>query len=142
MQKTLITIVIAVIAGGGGGFYVGMKYAQTKTSGDFRPGRNLSPEERRQRFYERGRQSGRSGADSTNGEIISKDGNGFTIKLRDGGSKIIFISESTEIGKFATGTVNDLKVGKTITVNGKPNSDGSLTADSIQVRPLIQPSSQ
>ena len=73
----------------------------------------------------------------TGGEVTSVDGNGFTVKLRDGSSKIVFLSGATEILKFATGTVTDIQVGEQATVSGSANSDGSITAKSVQLRPQI-----
>ncbi|MBU2578741.1 efflux RND transporter periplasmic adaptor subunit [Patescibacteria group bacterium] len=69
-------------------------------------------------------------------EIDSQDAQKTAqIKLHDNGSKIVFYSDSSKIDKFINGTSNDLEVGKTITVNGKINPDGSITAESIQLRP-------
>ncbi|OIO07392.1 hypothetical protein CO115_00755 [Candidatus Falkowbacteria bacterium CG_4_9_14_3_um_filter_36_9] len=59
--------------------------------------------------------------------------------MRDGGSKIVFLSDSTSIGKTTDGTVADLEAGKQVTINGKDNSDGSVTAQSIQIRPNLPP---
>ena len=39
------------------------------------------------------------------------------------------------MSKFVGGAISDLEVGKTITVNGKENQDGSVTAQTIQLRP-------
>ncbi len=73
----------------------------------------------------------------TGGEVVSVDAKGFTVKLRDGSSKIVFLSGATEILKFATGTVSDIGVGEQITVSGSANSDGSITAQSVQLRPQV-----
>jgi len=157
----LIPIVIAVaLVVGGGSFYGGMKYAESKSSsGDFsaRGARlpdgqgsafggqnlqNLSPEERQQMLQEHGanaggfrnRTGGQQGGGSASGEIIAKDDKSVTIKLRDGGSKIFFFADSTEIAKSVSGTPNDLEIGKSVVINGKANQDGSITAESIQLR--------
>lgn len=150
MKKTLPIILLAAVIIAGGGFYGGMKYGQTKglqgfAGGDFQELRNLSPEERQQRFQELGanadsasggmRGASRIGLGGVAGEIIAKDEQSITVKLPDGGSKIVFFSDSTDIAKFATGTKDDLEVGETIMVNGKTNEDGTITAQSIQIRP-------
>ncbi len=140
----LIAIAVAVIVGGGA-FYGGMQYQKSKSpSSDFQNLSNLSPEERQQRFQQMGipggsRGGNQNGGGFATGEIISKDDKSVTVKLRDGGSKIVFFSDSTEISKFISGTQNDLEIGKTITVNGKTNQDGSITAQTIQFRPLNSP---
>lgn len=147
MKKTL-TIIAVVLLAGVGSFYVGMKYQQSKSPaslvrGNFQDLRNLSDEERQQRLQQLGAniggfRGGREGDGFANGEIIAKDDKSITVKLRDGGSKIIFYSGSAEISKFTGGTAADLEIGKSVSVSGKTNSDGSITAESIQLRPQLQ----
>jgi len=147
-KKILIITIVALAAIGAGSFYGGMKYAQSKnptgmmrgSAADFA---NLSQEERQARFQQfgatgaaGGMQKGtRTAGGMIGGEIISKDDKSITVKLIDGGSKIIFFSDTTQITKSASGSPEDLKVGESITANGSINSDGSITAQTIQLRP-------
>ena len=153
MQKFLLTIIAVAIIVGGGSFYGGMKYAESKNSRsrflqeNFQNLQSLSPEERQQRFQQmaghmetgvRGeRMGGAARASFIDGEILSKDDKSVTIKLRDGGSKIIFYSETTEVSKSVQGTTGDLAIGRQVSISGKPNSDGRITAQSIQIRPAL-----
>ncbi len=138
MKKTLPIFIIALFIVGGGSFYGGMKYAESKTPSNrnFPNFANLSPEERQQRFGQMGWRSG-NGQNLVNGVIISKDDISVTVKLRDGGSKIVFFSESTKIMKSVEGLPGDLEVGENIMVSGTVNQDGSITAQTIQLRPNV-----
>ncbi|MBU1612868.1 hypothetical protein KKC87_00335 [Patescibacteria group bacterium] len=82
------------------------------------------------------RTGGRAGGGFVSGEIIGRDDKSLTLKLTDGGSKIVFFADSTEIGIFEKGEIADLENGKAVTVSGSPNEDGSVIAQSIQIRPL------
>ncbi len=146
MNKLIISIIVVAIVVGGGAFYGGIKYTESKnprrlSQVDFQSLQNLSPEQRQQRLQELGMSGGgfrgrdRNGGGFATGEIISKDDKSITIKMRDGGSRIIFYSDTTEVGKFVNGSASDLEVGKNVSVNGTTNSDGSITAQSIQLRP-------
>ncbi len=148
-MKKLISIIIVLVLVGGGAFYGGMKYGQSKnplSSFSRQNLQNLTPEQRQQRLQQLGANAngsqfargGGSGGGVANGEIIAKEDKSIAVKLQDGGSKIVFFSQSTEISKSASGNANDLDVGKTITVRGSANSDGSITAQSIQLRPAVQ----
>lgn len=75
------------------------------------------------------------GGGLTAGEIISKDTTSITIKMQDGSTKIVLIGESTQVMKTATGSVGDLSIGTNVTVTGTTNSDGSITSQSVQIRP-------
>jgi len=140
MKKILPIFIAILIIAGAGAFYGGMKYAETKKSsgGNFPGFENFKQGDGQQRF---GQMNGAgrmgNGQNFLSGEILSKDDKSITIKLPDGGSKIIFFSSSTEITKSAEGTADDLTVGENVLANGQSNTDGSITAKTIQLRPAL-----
>lgn len=146
-MKKIIPVVVALVAVGGGAFFGGMKYVQSKNKigfagqGNFP---NLSAEQRQQRMQQFGAGGGTGrrmangqggGANFISGEILSKDDKSVTVKLLDGGSKILFLSASTTVMKTAPGSITDLQIGQTISATGSSNPDGSLTAQTLQLRP-------
>lgn len=160
MKNTLIMILGAAVAAGGLSFYGGMKYARSASSAGagFQSLRGLSPEERQARLREMGagagfgqgrRAGGQAGTGFASGEIISKDDQSVTVKITNNlpageqggqnGSKIIFFSDTTRIIKPAEASPADLAVGDQISASGSANQDGSITAESIQLRPNTPP---
>lgn len=149
MKKQISIAVLCVLIAGGGGFYGGIKYEVSKVgTGQFLLAglQNLSPAERQQRLQRfgttqgsgfQGRMGGGSGGRGgfITGEILSKDNTSITVKLNDGGSKIIFLSASTTISKSSKGSLSDLELGARVMANGVTNSDGSVTAQAIQLSP-------
>ena len=134
--KKLFIIIIALVVVGGGAFYGGMQYGQSKSPfSQFsrQNSQNLSQEQRQQLLQ--GRTGTGAGANFLTGEVIAKDEQSLTLKMSDGGSKIIFFSDSTQISKTTEGSVDDIEVGKQIMVSGDQNSDGSYTAKTIQLSP-------
>jgi len=148
MKKILPIILVVIIIVGVGVFYGGMKYGQSKTSSSNPFGQNfqnLTPEQRQQLLQgnvggnlQRGAERG-DGANFLSGEVISKDQQSLTIKMPDGSSKIIFFSDSTKVSKTIDGATSDIETGKQIMVSGSQNSDGSYTAQTIQIRQLPLP---
>ena len=74
------------------------------------------------------------GGGMISGEIISSDSTSITVKQQDGSTKVVYFTSSTTIDKSVTGTSSDLTVGKNISANGTANSDGSIAAQTIQLR--------
>ena len=139
MKKIIIIFIVAIIVVGGGAFYGGMLYGQSirtsRTGADMSAFRNGD-----------GGAGGNRGnsANFASGQIVSMDSNSITLKLgNNAGSKIIFFSGTTQIGKFTQGTSADLSANENVIVTGTANSDGSITAQSIQIRPEmpLQPGS-
>lgn len=133
-KKTLLKIIVIAVIMAGAGFYGGMRYGESAVT-------QTGAGQRSQQingFAMMGRTGNRATGQNgsfAGGQIIAKDATSITVKLQDGSSKIVFVSTSTPVMKSAEGSLNDLAVGKNVTVTGVANSDGSITAQSVQVRP-------
>lgn len=128
-----------VILTGIGGFIGGIKYQQGKVvSGqNFGQRPNGQPSDR---VGLNGNQSnrGRTGGGQVIGDILSMDDKSITVKLQDGSSKIVLYSSSTTVSKTTETVITDLKIGSHIGVFGTTNSDGSVTAQNIQLNPILR----
>lgn len=122
-----------VIAGGAfyGGYLYGGKSKQSAMPGGF----NGQFAQRSQDGSNANSNRTRSASGFVNGEILKKDDKSLTIKMIDGGSKTVYLSDKTSITKSVDGASDDLEVGKTVMVNGTTASDGSTVAQYIQIRP-------
>ncbi len=125
--KLITILAVLLVLAGGGGFYAGMKYQESKRprarfgnfqgAGQFQRGQQFRP---------------------VNGEIISTDDQSITVKLQDGSSKIVLLTDTTTISKSADAEETDLKVGEKVAAFGTENSDGSLTGQNIQLNPQFR----
>lgn len=141
----IIVVVVVVLVVAAGSFYGGMTYGKSQTStaasagfqgvdgqgapGDF------------QGFRGQG-QNGAAGArtdavqpGSTFGQIESIDGNTLSVTDRNGNPVTVQVTDTTLIEKNASVSVSDLAAGDTVIISGSDNSDGSITARSVQVAP-------
>lgn len=138
-------IAVLLVLVGGGAFYGGMQYQKSQAPSFARGGAAGAF----QRGAGAGGAAGGAGAarfqggagGNTSGSIVSMDDKSITLKLRDGGSKVVYFSASTTVGKIDNGTKDDLKAGDNVMVLGSANQDGSLTATMVQIRPDMAPAS-
>ncbi len=120
-NKLIVFSVISLIIGAGLGFFGGMKYQQSKN-----PVRTTG-------MFQRGTGLRNMNGMAVRGQIISADTNSITVKMPDGSTKIVILSSTTMIGKTTTGSATDLTTGVNVIVFGNTNSDGSVTAQNVQV---------
>lgn len=125
-NNLIIAVVITVLVSGGGGFYAGIKYQKDKAP--------IFPENIEQMRGQIGqRNSSTRGLNTVMGKIIGTDESSITVQLADDSSKIIIVTEGTMINRSEAGTADDLREGSEVVVNGQPNSDGSISAQNIQI---------
>lgn len=129
MKNTIIILFIGLIVSSAS-FYGGMKYSESQRPQRFQQAGDMNGG----RFGGRMQNGQRLSGEAVGGEILSKDDRSIVLKLRDGGSKIILLSSQTSVGRLATGSLSDINIGANIFINGTSNQDGSLTANSIQIR--------
>ena len=137
MNKTKIivgAVVIAVVFFAGGYFLAGSSAKTSGRSGAYGAGaagfaRGMGT------TTGAGGMGGRAGANFTGGTVIAKDTQSITVQAQTGGSKIVFVSGSTQVSKTVSGTLDDVSIGTSVTITSTQNPDGSFTAQMVQVRP-------
>jgi len=136
-NQCIIAVIITAVLFGGAGYVLGKRGATPQNPQEFARGMQAG-------FGQNGsgrmiRPGGITGGGMLSGEILSKDATSFTLKLRDGGSRIVFYAPSTGVMRTASGTMEDILVGTQVSVIGTQNSDGSMVATTLQVRPDVLP---
>lgn len=128
-MKRHIPLLVVAVAVGAGAFFGGMTYAKSTTAASPAAGARYGS-----RTGAGGQMAGnRANGGMTAGDVISKDNGSITVKAADGGSKLVFVNDATSIVTAASGTIDDVAVGKQVTVIGTAGSDGSITANMIQI---------
>ena len=135
-NKFIGGLVLCAIVFGGGGYYLGTKKMTGAVAVSSPDGRSAFTTNRQSGAGIQ--RTGRNGGGFSGGEIVSIDAESISVKSPDGGSKIVFYGGSTSITKMASGTIAELSPGQNIIVMGKANPDGSITAESISLRPQMQ----
>jgi hypothetical protein len=153
MPKKMIGIMIAIsvisaVVGGGVGFVAAQKMLLSKmTQADvpnmaFGQGMQGSSGGRQFVTSKGGngqgngpRMAGDFAGRGTFGEITAMDDKSITVKMPDGGSKIVMLADSTTFEATTKAQKSELKTGQHVRVTGSTNSDGSLTAQTVMLNP-------
>jgi len=150
-QRSLIIAVAACLVVGAGAFAGGMAYGRSgSTAAGARLAANGAAFDRGngQGFTRNGaagsRTGGRMFGGNVVGEILKIDSQSLTVKLPDGGSRLVFLTDKTTVLKTEAAAITDLTQGTTVRVMGSANQDGSVMAQNIQIVPagLSQPAPQ
>ena len=117
---------VGIVVVGAVSFYGGMQY-QSSLRGTGRAGGF-------------GGQAATRGAQNrpVTGDVVSVDTDSLTVKVSDGSTKIVNIAPDTSYAKTATATASEVQVGTKVGVFGQTNSDGSVTAQSVQLNPQFR----
>ena len=76
-----------------------------------------------------------AGGGFVSGIVASKDSESITVNTQDGSSHVILFTPDTAVSKSVGGSISDVSVGSNVTITGSTNSDGSISASLIQLRP-------
>ncbi len=138
LAGSIVAIICAVL-----GFFGGMKYQQTKIPMFGRSGQNnmsggiQNTADNKQtgtvKNTKNGTGMGFGGMQI--GTVSSIDDTSMTVKLQDGSSKIVILSGTTNYKTTIAAAKSDIKIGDTIAVSGSTNTDGSVSAQSVQLNP-------
>jgi len=137
-KKIIIAVVVCLLISGIS-FWGGTKYAKGSNPSISRQGSDFQGQGGQRMGSRGGIMNG-----ITSGTVVSKDDKSLTVELHsantDGSSsKIIFFSPVTKIDKTVSGAVADISVGSQVSITGDANTDGSINANSIQIRSAINP---
>lgn len=139
-EVNLIIAIAIMIVVSGTAFYGGTVYQKsqsTQARGNF-AGRDMGQNSTKGVITGNKTQLNRDGSNPVDGQIISIDDKSVTIKLKDGSSNIIMFSDSTVFNKSTVGSKADLVQGVSLMVIGTKNTDGSITAQNVQIGSTVQ----
>ncbi|HVW82933.1 MAG TPA: DUF5666 domain-containing protein [Candidatus Paceibacterota bacterium] len=132
MNKNLIvTGAVALIVGAGLGYFGSTAFAKAPARGAAFAARG-SFTASSSAFARGGNQA--AGAVLA-GTVAAKDAGSITLDTRDGSSHVVLLTPATAVEKTVAGSLADIAVGSAVSVTGSTNSDGSLSASAVELRP-------
>jgi len=138
MKNTKYTVpvlaaAVALILGFAGGYY-----SPHRASAAFRGGNTTFAGGKGAYAFTGGARGG-MGAGLLSGTVAKEDSGSLTLNTRDGSSHVVLFTPDTTVSKSVTGSMQDVAVGSEVIITGTTNSDGSVSAASIQLRPAGSP---
>lgn len=127
-NKSLIITVVACVVVGAAAFFGGIQYQKMQRT-------QFSASGATGRFARASGAPGQNGAAPVRGQIISADSTSITVKMQDGSSKIVVLPGNVNVMESTTASKQALTQGQTVMVFGTTNSDGSVTAQNVQINP-------
>jgi len=134
--KNIILILLLLVAVAAGAFYGGVTYQKSKSTNQ----RSQFAVNANGRFGQGGPngQRGTRFGGAVIGEVVSMDEKSLTVKMMDGSSKLINLSNTTTYNKSTEGKFQDITTGTRVAVFGTPDSDGSVTATNVSINPMMR----
>lgn len=132
--QTYIISGVAIIIGLAGGYFWGNTSARSVRTGFAGAAGTSFSSSTRARFGGGIATTG-VGSSFAIGQVSALGSSSLTLQLANGNSEVVLYSSSTEVTKPTTVPISALMTGSNVMVGGVTNSDGSFTAQSIQVRP-------
>lgn len=126
-NQTIIIVILVTVVMAGAGFFGGMQYQKMQRTSFSANG--VNPQGRRFGM------NGQNGGAAVRGSVLNSDANSITVKLADGSSKIVLLSGTTTITEATMAARTALQTGTQVMAIGTTNSDGSVTATTIQLNP-------
>jgi hypothetical protein len=130
-KLTIIWVIIAIAALAGGFFWGKSAGGSSSTAGRAEAGR-FAFGSSTTAFAGRGAAGAVGGF--TTGQVLSINANSLTLQLANGNSENVFFSSSTQVIVPQPTSIASVQTGTTVMVSGATNSDGSVTASTIQLR--------
>ena len=126
MKNNVFSFILIAVISLGVGFYAGSFYQKNQQQSRFSQfgTRNFSAQNQGRRFG--------MGIRPISGQIIKKENDSITVKTQNG-TRIVFFTDKTNIVKTTKTKIEDLKENETVFIVGQENSDGSITAQNIQI---------
>ncbi len=135
-QNIMVACAITAVVAGGLGYVGGSRMTRAGRLDGFgeRSGRSIMINRDQNK---QGNGGGMMGRGAIQGEVTSKDDKTLTVKLSDGSSKIIILSDTTVYRASSESSLDKVEVGTSVAAFGTASSDGTTVATSIEINPLM-----